>query len=206
MVSTPALTRALRLEVASVGWALVEAGTSLVAGIAASSIALVAFGADSAIEMLSALIVIAELRTHATAQGVARAFRLVALLFFALAAYVIVAALVSLVARTQPDRSVVGMVVAASSLIFMPLLARAKSQTASDLRSAGSTMLGGLVAADAAETALCAVLGLSTLLGLAASTWLGWWWADPVASLVVVVFAVREGLEAWGHEIDAPAP
>ena len=202
MTSPPAHTRALRLEMASVAWALVEAGASLAAGIAASSLALVAFGADSAIEMLSALIVIAELRAEATARSVARAFRLVAILFFALAAYVVVAVIITLVQRTQPDRSVLGMVVAASSLVFMPILAKAKSRAARDMVAEGSPMLGGLVAADAAETALCAVLGLSTLLGLVASSWLGWWWADPAASLVVVIFAVREGLEAWDHEID----
>jgi divalent metal cation (Fe/Co/Zn/Cd) transporter len=197
MAQSSSLQRAIRLEVLSVGWALVEAAGSLVAGIAAGSLALVAFGADSGIEMVSAAIVLVQLRGNEDKAAIQRALKGVAILFFALALYVIVAAFVALQSATHPESSALGVILAASSVVLMPLLARSKASAGARLDAEGSTLRGRLLAADAAETALCAVLGVSTLIGVVASTWLGWWWADPIASLVVVYFAIREGREAW---------
>ena len=197
MAQSSSLQRAIRLEVLSIGWALVEAVGSLVAGTSSGSLALVAFGADSGIEMVSAALVLVQLRGNEDKAAIQRSLKGVAILFFALALYVIVAAFVSLRSATHPDSSALGVILAASSVVFMPLLARAKASAGSQLDAEGSTLRGRLLAADAAETALCAVLGVSTLLGVVASTYIGWWWADPIASLMVVYFAIREGREAW---------
>ena len=202
MASPTALTRAIRLELASAAWALIEAAGAIIAGMTAGSLALVAFGADSAIEMLSALIVLAQLRRRGDDRSIERALKIVAILFFALALYVVVAAVVTVASSRQPESSPLGIVIAASSVILMPLLAAAKRAAGSDLRAEGHVLLGRLLRADATETALCAVLGVSTLVGIVASTALGWWWADPAASLVVVYFAIREGSEAWRGDMD----
>ncbi len=209
-VTTGAARTAVRLEYATIGWNGVEAVLAVGAGIASASVALVAFGLDSAIEIVSATVVLLHLR--ALLRGRApdeererRALRVIAVTFFALAAYVSVEAAIALVRREEPDASPVGVAVTAAALVVMLALARAKRTTAGRLADAGHPASAALLSADAAETALCGVLSLATLLGLLANTLLGWWWADPLASLVVVWFAIREGREAWEGEIEYDA-
>jgi divalent metal cation (Fe/Co/Zn/Cd) transporter len=184
----------------------VEAVVAVASGLVAGSVALVAFGLDSAIEIVSATVVLVHLR--AVIAGAApnedherRALRVIALTFFALAAYVSISAGIALVRAEHPQVSPVGMAVTAASVIVMPLLALAKRRVAGTLANQEEPASAALLTADAAETALCAILSLATLIGVGANAAFSWWWADPVASLVVVYFAIREGREAWEGEL-----
>ena len=184
--------RAVRLEYLTIVWNTAEAVVALLAGTLAGSIALVGFGLDSIIETISGAVLLWRLRQHGDFEQVAesRALRIVGLTFFALAAYVGYESASDLWFRHPPGESLVGMVLAGVSLVVMPLLGRAKRRLAVKL---GSRAL----AADGMETLLCAYLSFTLLLGLGLTAWLGWWWADPVAALVMVGFMLREGREAW---------
>ncbi len=184
--------RAVRLEYLTIVWNTAEAVVALLAGTFAGSIALVGFGLDSIIETISGAALLWRLRQQGDFEQVAesRALRIVGLTFFALAAYVGYESVSDLWFRRQPGESLVGMVLAGVSLVVMPLLGRAKRRLAVKL---GSRAL----AADGMETLLCAYLSFTLLLGLGLNAWLGWWWADPVAALVMVGFMLREGREAW---------
>jgi divalent metal cation (Fe/Co/Zn/Cd) transporter len=192
---------ALRLEYATAALAAAEAAGALLSGLLAGSIALVAFGADSVIEMLSAVVVLSQLRVLVRGRDHGfldqhRSHRILAVLFYALALYVTVSALWALTGARHPHENAWGIAVSAASSVAMPLLAHLKRRGARRLDESGHAALSRLVAADAAETALCAMLAWSTLVGVSLA-WRHWWWADPVASLAVVFFAVREGREAW---------
>ncbi len=184
--------RAVRLEYLTIAWNTAEAVVALLAGTFAGSIALVGFGLDSIIETISGAALLWRLRQQGDFEQVAesRALRIVGLTFFALAAYVGYESASDLWFRRPSGESVVGMVLAGVSLVVMPLLGRAKRRLAVKL---GSRAL----AADGMETLLCAYLSFTLLLGLGLNAWLGWWWADPVAALVMVGFMLREGREAW---------
>jgi divalent metal cation (Fe/Co/Zn/Cd) transporter len=181
--------RGRRLEYLTIGWNAIEAIVAVAAGIAASSIALVGFGLDSVIEAFAASVVIWELR-GARKDRERRALRLIALSFFALAAYVVVQAVRDLVVGAQAEESEVGIVLAAVSLVAMVALAAAKRRTGQHL---GSPTL----VADSAETLLCAYLSAILLAGLVLNATLGWWWADPLAAIGIAWLALREGREAW---------
>ena len=202
--TTDQTRRALGLEYLSIGWATIEAAVALATGIAAGSVALVAFGADSAVELASAIVVTARLGAliHGRPTSPAREHRdhrILATLFFALATYVSASAVVALAQGHQPSRTIAGLVVCIASAVAMPALAWAKRVTSTKLARSSSSV-ARLLAADATESALCAWLGLSTLIGVVAGAWIGWWWADPLAGLVVVVVAIREGIEEWRCE------
>jgi divalent metal cation (Fe/Co/Zn/Cd) transporter len=191
--------RAIRLEQFSIAWMLVEAGVAITAGIIAGSLALTSFGFDSVIELVSASLVLRRLRAELTGgradeQAERRVLRIIAVTFFVLAAYVVIASVIDLVAQAHPERSPVGIGLTVSSLLVMPLLGWRK-------RRVGTLLQNQLVLADAAETILCAALAATTLLGLVLFAAFGWWWADPVAALAVAYFAVREGREAWHGEL-----
>lgn len=197
---------AVRLEYATITLAALEALAALVSGLLAGSVALVAFGADSVIEMLSGVVVLGQLRAlaHEESRGrfsEHRSHRILAVLFFALALYVVASAAEALARAHHPHENVLGIVVAVASTVAMPLLALAKRASARHLGDHGLSSLSRLMGADAAETALCALLAVSTLVGISLAT-IHWWWADPVASLAVVYFALREGREAWECEPD----
>jgi divalent metal cation (Fe/Co/Zn/Cd) transporter len=181
--------RGRRLEYLTIGWNALEAIVAVAAGIAASSIALVGFGLDSVIEAFAASVVIWELR-GVRAEREQRALRLIALSFFALAAYVVVQAVRDLVVGAHARQSEVGIVLAAVSLVAMVALATAKRRTGQRL---GSPTL----VADSAETLLCAYLSVILLAGLVLNATLGWWWADPLAAIGIAFLALREGREAW---------
>lgn len=185
------LRRRVRLVVgATITYNVVEAIIALSAGTLASSGALFGFGLDSTVEVISALAVLWQFsgRDHEAREKVA--LRVIAFSFFALAAYVGGQAVVSLVARTAPDHSTVGIVLAAVSLLVMPGLSWFERRTGHELGSAS-------VVSDSKQTLVCTYLSAVLLVGLLLNSLLGWWWADPVAALVIAGFAVREGIEAW---------
>jgi divalent metal cation (Fe/Co/Zn/Cd) transporter len=191
--------RALRLEKLTIGWNTIECFVAVSAGIAAGSIALTGFGLDSAIETASALVVLHHLRAELEGEAPneaqeQRALRFIAATFFVLAAYVVFDSVITLVTSARPETSPVGITVTAVSLVVMPILARAKLHT-------GKALGNRLVVADARETTVCALLSVSTLGGLVAFAAFGWWWADPLAALVVAGFALKEGREAWSGEL-----
>ena len=181
--------RGLRLEYATMAWMLAEAAAAITAGLLAASIALVAFGLDSVIELLSATIVIWQLRGQIAGQDrETRAIRAIGVTFFALSAYLAVEGIRDLAAQARPGQSVPGMAVTAAALVVMPVLALAKHRT-------GQQLGNRTLSADSAETALCAVTSAAALLGAGLNAWLGWWWADPAAAMIIAALAVREGIE-----------
>ncbi|MBA3652599.1 MAG: cation transporter [Actinobacteria bacterium] len=181
--------RGLRLEYLTIGWNIVEGIVAIGAGVAAGSIALVVFGLDSFIEVGAAGVVVWQLK-GADEERERRALRLIALTFFALAVYVAASAGRELILGERPRESILGIVVATSSLVVMPVLGMAKRRTAQQL---GNSVL----LADSAETLFCSYLSAIVLVGLGLNAVLGWWWADPVAACGIAVLAVREGSEAW---------
>jgi divalent metal cation (Fe/Co/Zn/Cd) transporter len=195
------------LENATVFVAFAEAAGALASGIIAGSVALEAFGVDSLIEMVSALIVLGEIRVLATG-GVPdprrrhRDHRGLSVLFFTLIVYVLTSVVVALIRHQHPHENAFGIVVCCASLLAMALLASLKRKSAATLEESEYRGLARLMRADAAETRICGILSLSTLLGVVLAASLKWWWADPVASLAVIVIALREGREAWN--CDAP--
>lgn len=185
--------RGRMLEYFTVGYNSLEGVIAVISGLLAGSIALVAFGFDSAIEVISGLTLLWRLYGDADESRretiEQRALRIVGLSFLILAVYVTFDAVQSLVKREEPDESIVGIVLAAVSLVVMPLLVRAKRRVA---RSIGSAALS----ADATQTLICTWLSAILLAGLVLNASLGWWWADPAAALVMVPIIVREGWEA----------
>ena len=189
--------RGLWLEYFTIGWNIVEGVVALSAGIVAGSSALVAFGVDSSIEVISATALLWRLhragpQATAKAHGHAerRALYIVASTFYLLAAYVAFDGISSLVAHKVPDRSTVGLVLSVLSLLIMPALAYAKQKTGQKL---GSRALQ----ADAVETWVCAYLSLALLLGLGLYHTFSWWWADSVAALAMLPVILWQGWETF---------
>jgi divalent metal cation (Fe/Co/Zn/Cd) transporter len=187
----------LRLEYLTVGWNLAEGVIGLLAALAAGSVVLLGFSIDSFVEVASGFILIWRLRAEQRSSDASRivriehlARRLVAGSLFALGAYVLVDATVSLVAREEPSSSGVGIALTSVSLGVMWWLARVKRTVAQRLGS--HAML-----ADAAQTSACWWLSLVALGGLGLNAAFDWWWADPVAAIVAAVFIAREGVHAW---------
>lgn len=184
----------------TVAWNAVEAVVAIAAGAAADSSSLIGFGLDSTIEVSSAAIVLWQFRAPLPGAREQLALRLIACSFFALAAWVLLAALADLIGRNEPEASPAGIALAIASLLVMPALAAAK-------RSVGRRMNAATVVADSAQTWLCTSLSAVLLLGLVANAALGWWWADPVAAIVIAVVAAREGVNAWqGEQCCEPIP
>ena len=169
------------------------------AGAAASSAALVGFGLDSLVEVGSGLVILWQFRHLMPESREQRALRLIALSFFALAAYVTVDSLRSLTGAGEAQPAGLGIAIAVASLVVMPVLSWAQRRTGRELGS-------GSVVADSKQTLLCTYLSAVLLLGLLANAALGWSWADPVAALVIAAVAVREGIEAWQGETCGCAP
>jgi len=184
--------RGLRLNYATIAYNILEAVVSLAAGIVAGSVALVGFGIDSVIEVTASGAAQWRLRAdvdHARRERVERTtLRVIGWSFLALAAYVVVDSVTSLWYRERPDRSTVGTVILALSVIVMPVLARAKRRVARQLGSAA-------LEADAMQTSLCAYLSVIALAGVALNALMGWWWCDPTAALAMVPIIAKEGVE-----------
>lgn len=193
--------RGLGLAVLTIAWNVIEAVVAIAAGIAAGSIALIGFGFDSTIEVGSAFVVVwqfhAELRGGYDEARERLALRLIAVSFFVLAAYVVVESVRDLLfVDAEAGASTVGLVLAALSLLVMPVLSVAKRRTATRLNSP-------TLRADAAETMLCSWLSAILLGGLVLNATVGWWWADPLAAIGIACLATKEGLEAWrGDQCD----
>ncbi len=189
--------RGLRLEYLTLGWNLLEAAVAVAAGILAGSIALIGFGIDSVIEMFSGAILLWRLasdREEGSRERIeARAVKLVGASLLALAAYVAIEAAKTLIEREAPSVSYVGMALALASLIVMPLLARAKRRVAAAIASRALVV-------DSRQTDICAWLSAILLAGLVLNAWLGWWWSDPVAGLLMVPLIAKEGAEALQGE------
>jgi divalent metal cation (Fe/Co/Zn/Cd) transporter len=181
---------ALRLAHATVAYNVFEAAVAITAGAAAGSPALISFGGDSIVECLSALVIVWQFRGRLPEERERRALRGIALAFFVLAAYVTLDATRALLTGAEPETAPVGIALAALSLLVMPLLVRAKRRVAAALESAS-------VAADSVQSLLCTYLSAVLLIGLVLNATLGWWWADPLAALVVAALAILEGREAW---------
>jgi divalent metal cation (Fe/Co/Zn/Cd) transporter len=173
-------------------WHLIEFAIALGAGIAAGSVALIAFGVDSLIEVAAGLTIIWRFTGTrlASATSERSAQRVIALSYFVLAAYVAVESVRDLVGGHQPGASWVGIGLAAVTAPTMPLLARAKRKVGHALGSAATVGEGG-------QNMICAYLSIALLVGLLANATLGWWWADPIAALVIGAVALREGVESW---------
>lgn len=188
---TAVLRRRIRIVVAiTITWNVIEACVALLAGSAASSAALIGFGLDSIVEVLSAAAVAWQFSAPDPQQREKVTLRVIAVSFFALAAYVTVDALLSLTGLRDPEHSPVGIAVAALSLVVMPFLSWFERRTGRELGSASAI-------ADSKQTLICTYLSAALLVGLLLNALLGWAWADSVAALVIAVLAVREGLEAW---------
>lgn len=170
----------------------VEGVVAVVAGIMAGSIALIGFGIDSAIEGIASVVIIWRFWGKRAISEAAerRAQKLVAVQFFILAPYVAIEAVRTLVGGDHPDVSRLGIALTAVSLVLMPYFGVAKRRVGQRL---GSRATQG----EGMQNILCAYLSAAVLAGLGANALFGWWWADPVAALVIAVVAVREGLESW---------
>jgi divalent metal cation (Fe/Co/Zn/Cd) transporter len=187
--------RARLLAWGGIGWHVIEFTIALAAGVAASSIALIAFGADSLVEALAGVVVLWLFTGNRSASHAAerRAQQLIAVSFFVLAAYIGVEALRTLFSADQPEASWVGIGLAAVTAPTMPALAIAKRRVGQRLGSSATVSEG-------AQSMLCAYLSVALLIGLGANALLGWWWADPITALVIAAVAVREGRDSWRGE------
>lgn len=185
--------RAQLLAAASVSYNVVEAVVAITAGLVAGSVALVGFGLDSIVEVSSGLIILWQFRHPMPESRERAALRLMAVSFFALAAYVTVESVRALVSGHAPDPSPVGIALAAASLAIMPFLSWAQRRT-------GKALGSHAVVADSTQTLLCTYLSAVLLLGLVLNATLGWHWADPIAGLVIAAVAAREGRDAWRGE------
>jgi divalent metal cation (Fe/Co/Zn/Cd) transporter len=188
------LTRRVRLLVAAtITYNVIEAVVALSAGAVASSAALVGFGLDSIIEVASAAAVAWQFSGRDPEARERAALRIIALSFFALAAYVTVESVRALLGATEAMPSTVGIVLAALSLLVMPVLSHAQRRAGRELGSLSAV-------ADSKQTLLCTYLSAVLLVGLLLNTLFGWSWADPIAALVIAAVALREGRQAWqGH-------
>lgn len=185
------LHRRIRLLVGiTIGYNLIEAVIAIAAGSVASSAALIGFGLDSTIEVLSAAAVAWQFTRREPERWEKPTLRVIAVAFFALAIYVTATSVTALITAERPEHSTIGIILTAVSVAIMPFLSYAERRAGRELGSATAI-------ADSKQTLICTYLSAAVLVGLVANSLLGWWWADAVAALVIAAFAVREGIEAW---------
>ena len=186
------VSRGLRLNWLTIGYNTVEAVVAIAAGLVAGSVALLGFGVDSGIEVTASVAAQWRLRADLDPEQRDRVdgitHRIIGASFLALALYVALDAVATLWRREAPEASRVGLGILVLSLLVMPALARAKRRVARALASRA-------LEAEAAQTSLCACLSLIALAGVGLNAALGWWWADPVAALLMTPIIAREGLE-----------
>jgi cation diffusion facilitator family transporter len=187
------IQRGRRLQYLTIAWNSAEFVIALVAGFLAGSIALIGFGFDSAIEVTSSLAALWRLRRDRDEESRERAeqhaLRLIGVCFLLLACYILYESAHDLIEQIPPQHSIIGILLAALSLIVMPWLAHLKRKVATSLES-------GALEAETRQTEICAYLSAILLLGLSLNAWLDWWWADPLAGLGMVPFIAWEGWEA----------
>ncbi|WP_299569546.1 cation transporter [uncultured Williamsia sp.] len=185
------LSRRIRWFVAiTITYNVIEAVVALVEGTRVSSTALIGFGLDSVIEVSSAAAVAWQFAGRDPEAREKVALRIIAVSFFALAAYVTVDAVRGLLGAADTRHSVVGIVLTALSLVIMPVLSHAQRRAGRELGSASAV-------ADSKQTLLCTYLSAVVLAGLVVNSLFGWSWADPIAGLVIAAIAVRDGMNAW---------
>lgn len=189
------IRRAKALSWLSLAWMTVEGTVAVAAALTASSIALLGFGIDSAIEGLASVIVIWRFtgRRRLSERAERQAQKAVAGSFFLLAPYIAQDAIRALIASSHPSTSWVGIALCVGSIVAMPLLGRAKQRTGEGLGS-------GATAGEGAQNLLCAYMAAGVLVGLGANAALDWWWLDPVIGLVIAGIAIREGRGAWAGD------
>src|SRR6202022_2852253 len=177
-----------KIEFLSIGWTALESIVGIIAGVLASSVALISFGIDSVIEVASSLVLVWRLSDAATSNDREEfAPRFVGVFFLALAVYVSFEALKDLFTHASPRVTYLGIIYAAVCVIVMPLLARAKRRAAANLQS-------DALHADSHQSDICAYLAVILLGGLGLNALFGWWWADPVAALCMVPIILREAI------------
>lgn len=181
----------------TISYNVIEAVVAIWAGSLASSAALIGFGLDSVVEVLSAAAIAWQFTRKDPERWEKVTVRAIGIAFFALAAYVTVDAAMALISQEGPDHSPLGLGITALSLIIMPLLAWFEVRTGRELDSKS-------VMADAKQLILCIYLSGAVFIGLVLNSLFGWWWADSVAALVVAFLAIREGIEAWRGDVESP--
>ncbi|WP_127476550.1 cation transporter [Microbacterium sulfonylureivorans] len=185
------LQRRIRwIVTATIAYNVIEAIVAVGAGAAASSTALIAFGLDSTVEVLSAAAVAWQFTRRDPERWEKPTLRVIAVAFLALAVYVIGSSALALIMRSDVEHSSLGILIAVLSVIIMPILSFAERRAGRELGSATAV-------ADSRQTLLCTYLSAAVLAGLVLNSLLGWWWADAVAGFVIAGFAIREGIEAW---------
>jgi divalent metal cation (Fe/Co/Zn/Cd) transporter len=189
------LSRRIRLLVAAtITYNVIEAAIALAEGTRVSSSALIGFGLDSVIEVSSAAAVAWQFSAKDPESREKAALRFIAFSFFALALYVVVDSVLSLIGRGEARPSPIGIGLAAASLVIMPVLSLAQRRAGRELGSSSAV-------ADSQQTLLCTYLSAALLAGLLLNALFGWSWADPLAALVIAGIAVREGRNAWRGEV-----
>lgn len=181
----------------TISYNVIEAIVAIWAGSLASSAALIGFGLDSVVEVLSAAAIAWQFTRKDPERWEKITVRAIGLAFFALAAYVTVDTVMALVGQEGPDHSPLGLGITALSLAIMPPLAWFEVRTGRELGSKS-------VMADAKQLILCIYLSGAVFIGLVLNSLFGWWWADSVAALVVAFLAIREGIEAWRGDAESP--
>ena len=162
-------------------------------GAASSSVALIGFGLDSLVEVLSAAAVAWQFSADNPEAREKPALKLIAISFFGLAIFVTTSSVLALLGVTKAEESIFGIYIAAVSVLIMPLLSLWERRVGKELGSASAI-------ADSKQTLICSYLSVAVLIGLLLNYLIGWSWADPIAALIIAGFAVREGLEAWRGE------
>jgi divalent metal cation (Fe/Co/Zn/Cd) transporter len=189
---TTVIHRGRKLEYFTIGWNALEGLVAVVAGAIAGSISLVGFGIDSFIEVTSGSVLLWRMSVDAEVQrrelNERKALRIVGVCFLLLAAYIAYESVLDLWSRRAPEHSAPGIVLACVSLVVMPLLSRAK-------RKVGRALGSAAMHADAKQTEFCTYLSVILLAGLLLNAFFGFWWADPVAALIMVPIIAKEGIE-----------
>lgn len=175
---------------ATIAYNLIEAVVAITAGTVASSAALIGFGLDSTIEVLSAAAVAWQFTRRDPERWEKGTLRVIAVAFFALAAYVAATSVLALMGQVDVQHSTVGIVLTALSVVIMPFLSLAERRAGRELGSATAV-------ADSKQTLICTYLSAAVLVGLVVNSLFDWWWADAIAGLIIAAFAIREGVEAW---------
>jgi len=187
-----AVVRGRRVEYFTIAWNTLEGLVAVAAGAIAGSISLVGFGVDSFIEVTSGVVLLWRMSVdedlHRRERNEKRALRIVGVCFLGLAAYITSESVRDLLSKRPPEQSVPGIVLACASLIVMPLLSKAKRKVGYELGSAA-------MHADAKQTEFCTCLSAILLLGLLLNVFFAWWWADPVAALIMVPVIAKEGID-----------
>jgi divalent metal cation (Fe/Co/Zn/Cd) transporter len=184
--------RGRKLEYFTIAWNAIEGLLGVAMGVAAGSISLVGFGLDSFIEVTSGSVLLWRMSVDADVRrrelNEKRALRIVGICFLLLAVYVLYESVANLLSKRVPERSGGGIVLACVALVVMPLLSRAK-------RNVGRAISSAAMRADSKQTEFCAYLSAILLAGLLLNALLGWWWADPVAAIIMVPIIANEGVD-----------